>query len=154
MLPRTYDDQNCSIARALEVVGERWTLLILRDISRGAERFDDLQAGLGIARNVLSARLARLVEEGVLERRRYSDRPERFSYALTEKGAELLPLLVWLLRWGDRHAAPDGPPVVLVHGADDHPLQPVVACAACGEHVEGGVGAIAGPGARAAGGGP
>lgn len=148
VLPRTYEDQNCSIARALEVAGERWTLLILRDISRGAERFDELQAGLGIARNVLSARLARLCEEGVLERRRYQERPERFSYHLTDKGADLLPALVWLLRWGDRHAAPDGPPAVLMH--DDHPLEPVVVCAGCGQPVEGGVHVVAGPGARAA----
>jgi DNA-binding HxlR family transcriptional regulator len=148
VLPRTYEDQNCSIARALEVVGERWTLLILRDISRGAERFDEPQAGLGIARNVLSARLGRLCDEGVLERRRYSDRPVRFSYHLTEKGDELLPALVWLLRWGDRYAAPDGPPAVLMHG--DHPLDPVIVCARCGEPARGEVHVVAGPGARAA----
>jgi DNA-binding HxlR family transcriptional regulator len=89
MLRRDYEGQNCSIARALEVVGERWTLLIVRDVFLGLRRFDELQESLGVARNVLSDRLNRLVEEGILERVRYSDRPERFEYRLTRKGREL-----------------------------------------------------------------
>src|SRR5215471_9292986 len=89
MLNRRYDGQNCSIARALEVVGERWTLLIVRDVFLGKRRFDELQASLGIARNVLTDRLNRLVEQGILERVPYSERPERYEYRLTPKGLEL-----------------------------------------------------------------
>ena len=91
MLPRTYDDQNCSVARALEVLGDRWTLLVIRDAFLGVRRFDDFQRDLGVARNVLSDRLARLVDEGLLERHRYQERPERFEYRLTEKGIDLWP---------------------------------------------------------------
>src|ERR1041384_2191025 len=89
MLKSDYHGQDCSIARALEVVGERWTLLIVRDAFRGIRRFDDFQESLGISRNVLTERLARLVDEGVLERVPYQQRPERFEYVLTAKGREL-----------------------------------------------------------------
>jgi len=105
VLNRSYDGQNCPIARALEVVGERWTLLIVRDALLGPRRFDQLQESLGIARNVLTARLNRLVEEGVLERVRYSERPPRDEYRLTAKGRELELALTALRRWGDKHAA-------------------------------------------------
>jgi DNA-binding HxlR family transcriptional regulator len=151
MLPRTYDGQNCSIARTLEVVGERWTLLILRDALRGARRFEEFQAGLGIARNVLSARLARLCDEGILERRRYQDRPARDEYLLTDKGRDLGPVLLGLQRWGDRHAAPNGPPVVLTHGPCGHELDARLVCAHCGEAVAtGSVVTAPGPGATPA----
>src|SRR5512133_3700822 len=89
MLNRDYEGQNCSIARALEVVGERWTLLIIRDVLLGLHRFDEFQESLGIARNVLTDRLNRLVDEGVLERVLYSERPERYEYQLTEKPPRL-----------------------------------------------------------------
>src|SRR3954468_14525103 len=91
MLPRTYDDQNCSVARALEVLGDRWTMLVIRDAFLGVHRFDDFQRRLGIARNVLSDRLQRLTDEVLLERRRYQERPERFEYRLSEKGIDLWP---------------------------------------------------------------
>ena len=131
MLPRTYEGQNCSIARALEVVGERWTALILRDALRGTRRFEDFQASLGIARNILSARLARLCQEGILERHRYQERPPRDEYRLTAKGRDLEPVLLGLLRWGDRHAAPNGPPLLLTHTTCGHELEPVLICAHC-----------------------
>jgi DNA-binding HxlR family transcriptional regulator len=115
MLGNSYDDQVCSIARALELIGERWTILIVRDAFLGIRRFDELQRSLGIARNVLQNRLERLVENGILERVRYQERPERFEYRLTEKGIDLWPVLVSLISWGDRHAAPEGPPIVLEH---------------------------------------
>jgi DNA-binding HxlR family transcriptional regulator len=115
MLGNSYDDQVCSIARTLELIGERWTILIVRDAFLGVRRFDDLQRSLGIARNVLQNRLERLVEHGILERVRYQERPERFEYRLTEKGIDLWPVLVSLISWGDRHAAPDGPPIILEH---------------------------------------
>jgi DNA-binding HxlR family transcriptional regulator len=133
MLGRTYEGQVCSIARSLEIVGERWTFLVLRDAFLGVHRFEDFQRSLGVARNVLAERLGRLVDEGVLERRRYQERPERFEYRLTDKGIELWPVMVHLLQWGDRHY-PDagGPPMVLTHrgcgGAVDERLD----CAACG----------------------
>ena len=115
MLRRDYDEQNCSIARALEIVGERWTLLIVRDALLGVRRFEDFQRSLGVARNVLADRLNRLVEEGVLERRAYSERPPRHEYRLTEKGRDLWPVVHALVTWGDRYAAPDGPPRRFVH---------------------------------------
>src|ERR1700755_812108 len=104
MLNREYQGQNCSIALALELVGERWTLLIIRDAFLGLRRFDEFQEKLGIARNVLTDRLNRLVDEGILERVRYSERPERFEYRLTAKGRELLVALTALREWGERHA--------------------------------------------------
>jgi DNA-binding HxlR family transcriptional regulator len=151
MLPRTYESQNCSIARTLEVIGERWTPLILRDAVRGTTRFEDFQSRLGIARNVLSARLVRLCDEGILERHRYQERPPRDEYRLTAKGRDLDPVLLALLRWGDRHAAPDGPPVVLTHTACGHELDARLVCAHCEQQlVPGSVVAHAGPGAAPA----
>ena len=115
MLERTYDTQTCSIARALEVVGERWTLLILRDTAFGARRFDELQSRLGLARNVLTARLERLCEEGLLERRQYQEHPPRYEYGATEKARDLWPVLGGLMRWGDKYYAPNGPPRLVLH---------------------------------------
>jgi DNA-binding HxlR family transcriptional regulator len=126
LLHRTYDNQKCSVARALEVLGERWTLLILRDAFMGTRRFDDFQRSLGIARNVLTARLGLLVDEGLLERREYLARPARYEYRLTEKGVDLWPVLFTLMRYGDKHLEPGGErPTVVQHrtcGAlvDDH----------------------------------
>ena len=105
MLNRTYEGQDCPIARALEIVGERWTLLLGRDVLDGLCRFDQLQASLGVARNVLAARLDRLVENGILERVPYSKRPPRYEYRLTAKGRELEPALRALRRWGDQLVA-------------------------------------------------
>jgi DNA-binding HxlR family transcriptional regulator len=121
MLKRDYDDQNCSIARALEIVGERWTLLIVRDAFRGLSRFDQFQESLGIARNVLTDRLGRLVTEGILERVRYSERPERYEYVLTEKGKELRVALAALRQWGDAHLSPQ-PPTMLRRKAGGDPV--------------------------------
>ncbi len=105
MLKRDYANQDCSIARALEIVGERWTLLIVRDVFLGRTRFDQIQESLGVARNVLSDRLARLVEHGILEKARYSERPERYEYRLTPKGRDLHIALAGLRQWGDRYLA-------------------------------------------------
>ena len=115
MLGNSYDNQVCSIARSLELIGERWTILIIRDAFLGIRRFDDFQRSLGVARNVLQSRLETLVEHGILERVRYQERPQRFEYRLTEKGLDLWPVLVSLISWGDRHAAPDGAAVILEH---------------------------------------
>ncbi len=117
MLKRDYGGQNCSIARTLEIVGERWTLLIIRDVFLGLRRFDQLQGSLGVARNVLSDRLNRLVEEGILERVPYSERPPRFEYRLTSKGRELNVALTALRQWGDAHLS-EKPPRLLRRKAD------------------------------------
>jgi DNA-binding HxlR family transcriptional regulator len=113
-----YSDENCSIARTLAVLGDRWTLLVLREAFNGVRRFEELQRRLGIARDVLTVRLNRLVEEGVLARVPYREpgRRERHEYRLTAKGVDAYPVLVALMAWGDRHKAdPDGPPVELEH---------------------------------------
>ncbi|GAA2778233.1 helix-turn-helix domain-containing protein [Nonomuraea dietziae] len=109
MLGRTYDTQVCSAARALEVVGERWSLLIVRDaLFAGATRFADFQR-LGIATNILAKRLDSLVDSGILERRSSGEQPDRAGYAVTQKGLDLAPVIIALTQWGDRWAAPDGP---------------------------------------------
>src|SRR4051812_26821270 len=105
MLRNDYDGQTCNIAAALEVVGERWSLLIVREVFLGVRRFDEMQSDLDIARNVLQTRLTRLVENGVLERRLYRARPPRHEYFLTEKGIDLWPTVVALMRWGDEHVS-------------------------------------------------
>jgi DNA-binding HxlR family transcriptional regulator len=114
VLGNDYSSQACSIAGTLEVVGERWSLLIVRNVFLGLRRFDQIQQNLGIARNVLQTRLQRLTEQGVLERRQYQQRPARYEYLLTEKGMDLWPTIVALMQWGDRHATPAGGPAVLL----------------------------------------
>lgn len=137
MLRREYEGQECAIAATLEVVGERWTLLILRDILRGNRRFDQLQDGLGLARNVLSNRLARLTDEGIIERRPYQERPQRFEYFLTEKGLDLWPVLVAMLGWGDKHVyGEDGGPVVMIHKECGGRINDRRICEDCGEWLE------------------
>jgi DNA-binding HxlR family transcriptional regulator len=121
MLRRDYEGQVCSIARALELVGDRWTLLVIRDVVLGNQRFDQLLASLGVASNVLSDRLNRLVAEGILERVRYSERPERFEYRLTTKGRELGVTLIALMQWGDRHLS-DKPPRIARRRSDQSPV--------------------------------
>jgi DNA-binding HxlR family transcriptional regulator len=129
-------DWNCSIARTLNVIGEWWTVLILRDAFRGTSRFDDFHASLGIARSVLTARLRKLTEQGVLERRAYSEHPPRYEYHLTEKGRALYPVIVSMLQWGDVWAqAPGGPPVFLVHDHCGQVTRPTLTCPECGTEV-------------------
>jgi DNA-binding HxlR family transcriptional regulator len=132
MLPRTYPDQFCSVAGTLESIGERWTMLVVRDAFLGVRRFDDFQRSLGIARNVLSARLGRLVEDGILERIRYQERPDRYEYGLTEKGLDLWPILVALIQWGDRHVNSADRPLVLRHRACGGEVTDRRTCASCG----------------------
>jgi DNA-binding HxlR family transcriptional regulator len=132
MLGNAYDNQTCSIAAALEVVGERWSLLIVRDVFLGLRRFDEIQADLGIARNVLHTRLAKLVEQGVLEKHPYRERPARWEYRLTGKGLDLWPTVVALMQWGDRYAAPAGPPVLLEHHGCGGAVDAHRICETCG----------------------
>jgi DNA-binding HxlR family transcriptional regulator len=133
MLGKTYDAQVCSIARALEVVGERWTLLILRDaIFAGTTGYIEFQRRLEIATNVLSNRLDGLVQQGLMVRRDRVDERDGVGYELTDKGRDLTPALVALTEWGDRYAAPDGPPIVYSHSVCGGAIQATLVCSGCG----------------------
>ncbi len=131
-----YSKERCSVAATLEVVGDPWTLLILRDAFRGVRRFDQWQESLGVARNVLAARLKTLVAHGVLEKRRYSEHPPRFEYRLTDKGKDLRPVLITLSDWGDRHVYGEKGPLHFLHEPCGHKLRPGLICMDCGEPVE------------------
>jgi DNA-binding HxlR family transcriptional regulator len=134
---QAFADFNCSIARPLAFLGERWSLLVLRDLFLGRRRFDEIQDSLGIASNVLSQRLATLDEEGIVERHRYSEHPERFEYRLTEKGRDLQPVLLALLAWGDRYTAGEaGPALEPIHTECGHAFHAVATCSECGGHVD------------------
>jgi DNA-binding HxlR family transcriptional regulator len=152
MLQRTYTDQGCSLARALEVLGERWTLLIVRDALLGLSRFDDLLRSLGVARNILIDRLRRLVEAGVMERVEYQQRPVRYEYRLTPRGRELGVAVVALMHWGDRHLAdPAGPPRLTQHRDCGGQLDVRLHCRECGKPVDGReLEVLPGPGLRSA----
>ena len=132
VLQRTYDNQVCSIARALEVVGERWSLLIVRDALLGLRRFEQFQDSLGIARNVLANRLSRLVAAGVLERVAYQQRPERFDYRLTSMGRQLFVPVLALMQWGDEHLTGSaGPPRLAQHAVCGGDLRTGLICQQC-----------------------
>jgi DNA-binding HxlR family transcriptional regulator len=136
MLRRTYDGQICSIARTLEIVGERWTLLIVRDALYGITRFDGFLTSLPIARNVLSDRLNGLVSHGILERVQYQDRPPRHEYLLTARGRELSSVILVLMSWGDRHLPiPAGPPTVAEHVGCGGTVRTRMVCDCCHEPV-------------------
>ena len=127
----------CSIARTLDVFGDTWSVLVIREMFLGTHRFDQLQQHLGIARNVLAARLRRLVAHGILSKRLYQEHPPRFEYHLTRRGVDLYPVVVSLMQWGDRHlAGPGGGPVVLEHTSCGHRTELVPACRACGKPID------------------
>jgi DNA-binding HxlR family transcriptional regulator len=144
------NEMRCSVARTLSVIGDRWTLLILRDTFLGVRRFADFQKDLRISRHRLAARLKKLSDDGILIRTQYQERPKRSEYRLTEKGVDLYPVVVALLRWGDRWmVGPDGPPVELVHRSCGHHVMPALTCPACKEEVSARtMTARPGPGAR------
>ncbi len=150
----SFADMHCSIAQTLEVVGEWWTPLIVRDVYLGLRRFDDLVQDLGISRNLLTRRLESLVTAGILERRPYQERPVWHEYHLTEAGQDLVPALMALMAWGDKWITPPGgPPARLVHDACGEEFTPRVAYSCCGGRVtatgvtvEPGPGAAPGPG--------
>jgi DNA-binding HxlR family transcriptional regulator len=124
---------DCSVAQCLEVVGEWWSMLIVRDAFLGVTRFDDFQSRLGISRNILHQRLNRLVDSGVLHRVPYSEHPPRHDYKLTDKGRDLWPVLTAMRQWGDRYAAPAGPPLRIRHKACGAFTEAVLVCGSCGE---------------------
>jgi DNA-binding HxlR family transcriptional regulator len=133
MLGKTYDSEVCSAARTLEQVGERWSLLIIRNaLFAGATRFNDFRR-LGIATNILKSRLDGFVDAGIMQRRTYSRNPEHYDYLLTDKGRDLAPVIVALTEWGDRWAAPDGPPVLYAHSVCGGRITQQTTCADCGQ---------------------
>lgn len=126
MRRKSYTDMDCSVAQALDVVGDPWTLLIVRDAMWGFRRFNDFQERLGIPRNTLATRLAVLVDNGVLSKLAYQDNPERFEYRLTDKGQALSPIIVSLLTWGDEWSDIEEPPVALIDGNSGEKLRPIL----------------------------
>jgi DNA-binding HxlR family transcriptional regulator len=125
----------CSVARTLDIVGEKWAILALREVFLGNRRFDDMIRRTGAPRDTFAQRLRTLADAGILERRQYSERPPRFEYHLTEAGADLYPVITALREWGDRHLAGDeGPPLVIEHSCG-HVLATQLTCQACGQVV-------------------
>ncbi|MET4700242.1 DNA-binding HxlR family transcriptional regulator [Constrictibacter sp. MBR-5] len=128
--------EDCSVARTVSIVGDRWTLLILRDCFLGVRRFEAFQEKIGVTRPILSDRLRKLVGAGVLAKVPYWERPPRHDYRLTEKGLSLYPIIVGLAHWGDTHlSGEDGPPLLRRHKACGHLFDPVLTCSECGEAV-------------------
>jgi DNA-binding HxlR family transcriptional regulator len=132
---KSFVGMDCSVAQCLEVVGEWWSMLIVRDAFLGVTRFDDFQRRLGISRNILNERLNTLVDAGVLVRVPYSEHPPRHDYRLTDKGRDLWPVLTAMRQWGDRYAAPDGPPLRVIHTACGAVSDAVLVCGSCGEAI-------------------
>ena len=122
----SFSGMSCPIARSLEHVGEWWSILILREAFNGRTRFDEFRDALGVAPNILTRRLRALVAAGLLERRRYCERPPRDDYVLTARGRDFRPVLLGLMDWGNRHFAPEGPAVQLVHVPTGRPAEPVL----------------------------
>jgi DNA-binding HxlR family transcriptional regulator len=129
-----FSEWPCSIARSMDLLGDWWTPLVLRDAYFGIKRFEDFQRDLGIGRNVLTQRLNRLVDEGLFERVPYQEHPPRYEYALTDMGRDFMPVLMAMSAWGDRWlAGPEGPPVTFRHKACEHQTEARVVCSHCGE---------------------
>jgi DNA-binding HxlR family transcriptional regulator len=145
---KSFAAMNCSVAQCLEVVGEWWSMLIVRDAFLGVTRFDEFQERLGISRNILNQRLNHLVEAGVLAKVPYSEHPPRYDYRLTDKGRDLWPVLTTMRQWGDKYAAPEGPPLQVTHKECGHVTEAVMTCSECGQTMgPRDVRAQAGPGA-------
>ena len=129
-------DQNCSVARTVAVIGDRWTLMILRDLFLGVRRFEVFEQRLGISRSIIADRLKKLTDEGVLRREAYQQNPVRHEYRLTDKGLALHPVIMAIVHWGDVHyAGAAGPPLIHRHKACGHDFAPVQTCSECGEVV-------------------
>jgi DNA-binding HxlR family transcriptional regulator len=127
----------CTIARSASILGDHWNLLLIRQACTGTRRFDDFQTALGVGRNILSQRLARLVDLGMLRRVEYQDKPARSEYRLTDKGREVYPVLAAMAAWGDRWlTGPEGTPLVLHHTTCDHDMHAEVVCSGCGEPLD------------------
>jgi DNA-binding HxlR family transcriptional regulator len=127
---------NCPIGRAMEILGERWTFLILHEAFHGVRRFSEMQRNLGIARNILSARLQLLVRTGILEKRRYQEEPERFEYRLSAMGRALYPAVVAITRWGEEYLVDDAAARPILRHRCGHAADPILVCAHCGEELD------------------
>jgi DNA-binding HxlR family transcriptional regulator len=147
----SFADMRCSLARSLEMIGDWWSPLIIRDLSLGITRFDELIEDLGISRNLLTRRLKALADNGIVERTAYQTRPVRYEYRLSEAGRDLMPAMLALIEWGDRWAAPqEGRPMLFVHTGCGHQFHPRVTCSECGEPIIADtVTALPGPGSAA-----
>jgi DNA-binding HxlR family transcriptional regulator len=144
---KSFAEMHCSVAQCLEVVGEWWSMLIVRDVFMGVTRFDDFQERLGISRNILNQRLGTLVEAGILKKVAYSEHPPRYDYRLTDKGRDLWPIITAMRQWGDQYYAPDGPPIRVTHKGCGEISEAVMVCSACGEPIGArDVRAVPGPG--------
>lgn len=127
----------CSLARTLSVVGDRWTLLILRNAFMRTRRFDDFHSQLGVTKHVLSDRLKKLVKEGVFEKHPYQESPVRYEYRLTEKGLELYPIIMSMVAWGDKWMdGGKGAPMLYVHKRCNHQTEPRLVCSHCGDDID------------------
>jgi len=136
MTAESVQPRECSVARTLDIVGEKWALLAIREVFLGNRRFDEIIRRTGAPRDTLAARLRTLAHAGILKRQQYSEHPARFEYGLTEAGRELYPVILTLMRWGDQHLAGEsGPPLLLEHNCGQRLVAQVV-CEACGEPVE------------------
>ena len=132
-----FADWPCSIARAVDILGDWWTPLVLRESFYGVRRFEDFQKTLGIGRNILTQRLNRLVDEGLLVRRPYQDKPLRNEYVLTDKGRDFFPVLMAMVHWGDKWLSGEaGPPITLRHTTCDHDIHAEVVCSHCQEPLQ------------------
>jgi DNA-binding HxlR family transcriptional regulator len=148
MTPTSTRPRVCSVARSLEIVGEKWALLAVREVFLGNRRFDEMVRQTGAPRDTMAARLRSLVVAGILERRQYSDHPARFEYFLTDAGKDLQPVMITLREWGDRHlAGDDGPPATFSHSCG-HTLVTQLVCQSCGEPVNRTRSVVANPGPR------
>jgi DNA-binding HxlR family transcriptional regulator len=133
MRKENFKHLECSLARSLDMIGEWWTLLIIRDLFYGINTFDTLCRDLGIARNILADRLRKLTDRGLIEKKPGEIGSRKRIYRLTGKGKDLFPIIMALVAWGDRWEAPKGPPILFLHQPDGHPAQPMVICAHCGK---------------------
>ena len=147
----SFAGMRCSLARGLELIGDWWSPLIIRDLFLDVARFDELVEDLGISRNLLTSRLNALVSNGIVERKAYQRRPTRYKYGLTEAGRDLVPAILALTAWGDRWAQPkEGSPILFVHNTCGHQFQPQVTCSECGDVIRADtVTATPGPGGAA-----
>jgi len=144
---KSFADMHCSVAQCLEVVGDWWTMLVVRDAFFGVRRFEQFHERLSISRNILTQRLNWLVDQMVLDKVQYSEHPPRFEYRITPKGRDLWPILNAMRQWGDKYAAPDGAPMKVVHKRCGEITEPVLTCSHCGERIgPRDVRAVAGPG--------
>ncbi|MCP9953699.1 MULTISPECIES: winged helix-turn-helix transcriptional regulator [Actinomadura] len=148
-MPKDADPRECSIADTLDLVGERWSLLAIRELSYGVRRFDQIVYNTGASRDILTSRLRKLEANGIIRRERYSDHPARYEYHLTPAGVELCDVLLVLMAWGDRHLHPDDPPVQWQHSCGE-PVNPLVICRYCGNEARQGAHSPTGRGARTA----